>query len=135
MTGSFADHWPYGIFCISGLMSLCVIPYTGLHRQLDHSWTFCRSSHPQYLLHHQMAVWNQKSISACSCSFLCWCLLDSAWAEIADILPRNESDYPSLLHRLLGMGQVEVVIPKTTKEKELLHDWRANKKLNSECFD
>ena len=67
--------------------------------------------------------------------FLCWCLLDSAWAEIADILPRNESDYPSLLHRLLGMGQVEVVIPKTTKEKELLHDWRANKKLNSECFD
>ena len=65
----------------------------------------------------------------------CWCLLDSAWAEIADIIPRNEIDCLSLLHRTLGMGQVEVVIPKTTKEKELLHDWRANKKLNSECFD
>ena len=63
-------------------------------------------------------------------------VLDSAWAEIADIIPCNEFEVLlSHTHSPLGMGQVEVVIPKTTKEKELLHDWRANKKLNSECFD
>ena len=63
-------------------------------------------------------------------------VLDSAWAEIPDIIPCNEFEVLlSHTHSPLGMGQVKVVIPKTTKEKELLHDWRANKKLNSECFD